>query len=66
MESLVGSNSCSEFQILSLMTKQFLRRALEDDASEYSGIVPAPMSLRRFFTGSRYRVFNQLEKVEEK
>ena len=44
MENLTGSNSRSEFQLLSLMSKEFLRKALEYDDSKFNGIAPAALA----------------------
>ena len=44
MENLTGSNSRSEFQLLSLMTNQFLIKALTNDGTICNGIVPAALA----------------------
>ena len=44
MENLTGSNSRSEFQLVSLMSKEFLRKALQYDDSKSNGIAPAALA----------------------
>src|SRR6218665_2085035 len=44
MENLTGTNSHSEFHLLSLLTKQFLTKALKHDDTIANGIVPATLS----------------------
>src|SRR6218665_2505204 len=44
MENLTGSCSRSEFQLLSLMSKELLRDTLETDDFESSGIAPAALA----------------------
>src|SRR6218665_115786 len=44
MENLSGINSSAEFQLLSLMSKEFLRRTLECDDSQFNGIAPAALT----------------------
>src|SRR6218665_1391025 len=44
MANLTGSNSRSEFQLLSLMSKEFLNKALKNHHSVSIGIVPAALS----------------------
>ena len=43
MENLTGSNSRSEFQLMSLLAKEFLRKALEKDDSQSNIIAPAAL-----------------------
>ena len=43
MENLTGLNSRSEFQLLSLLSKEFLRKALECDDSQSNIIAPAAL-----------------------
>jgi len=44
MQNLTGSNSRSEFQLVSLMSKELLRKALESDGSKSNGIAPAALA----------------------
>src|SRR6218665_3316835 len=44
LKHLAGLNSCSEFRLLVLMAKEFLRRALEYENSESNGIAPAALA----------------------
>src|SRR6218665_1989020 len=44
LKNLAGLNSCSEFRLLVLMAKEFLRRALEYENSESNGIAPAALA----------------------
>ena len=43
MENLTGLNSPSEFQLLSLISKELLRRALDCEDSQSNGIAPAAL-----------------------
>jgi len=43
MENITGLNSYSEFQLLSLMSKEFLRNALEGEDSQSHIIAPAAL-----------------------
>jgi len=44
MENLTGSNSFSEFQLLSLMAKQLLRKALKLPGTKSTGIAATVMA----------------------
>src|SRR6218665_3051297 len=56
MQNLTGSNSRSEFQLLSLMSKVYLRKALECDDSQINGVAPLALAYMAalHFTSSEY------------
>ena len=57
MENVTGSNSRSEFQIMSILAKEFLRKALECDNSQSSGIASAALVnlAALYFATSEYK-----------
>ena len=57
MENLTGSNSHSERQILTLVTKELLKKVLKHDGSIYHGIVPAALTYLAaiYFAASEYQ-----------
>src|SRR6218665_1170874 len=44
MQHLTGSNSRSEFKFISLMSKEYLRKALKCDDSQVTGVAPAALA----------------------
>jgi len=62
MEHVTGSNSRSEFQIMSILAKEFLRKALECDNSQSSGIASAALVnlAALYFATSEYQMVKDL------